>query len=41
VRFVAAPLQYDDTGTFDRPVSFAGTTFAPDTSTRGTYKFDT
>jgi hypothetical protein len=41
VRFVVAPLQFDDTGTFDRPISFAGATFAPDTSTKGTYQFDT
>ena len=41
VRLVAAPLRIDGTGTFDEPVSFAGTTFAADTSTEGRYKFDT
>jgi hypothetical protein len=41
LRFVVAPLQLDDRGTFDQPVSFANSTFAPDTPTKGTYKFNT
>jgi hypothetical protein len=41
LRFIAAPLRIDGTGTFNQPVSFAGTNFAPDTSTKGKYKFDT
>ena len=41
LRLVAAPLRINGTGTFDQPVSFAGTAFAADTSTEGKYKFDT
>lgn len=41
LRFEFAPLRIEGTGTFNRPVSFAGTTFAPGTSTEGKYKFDT
>ena len=41
VRLVAAPLRVTGSGTFDEPVSFAGTSFAAGTSTEGKYKFDT
>ena len=41
LRFIVAPLRIDGTGTFDQPVSFAGANFAPNTATKGTYKFDT
>lgn len=41
LRLVAAPLRVTGSGTFDQPVSFAGTTFAAGTSTEGNYKFDT
>ena len=41
LRLVAAPLRVTGSGTFDQPVSFAGTTFAAGTSTEGKYKFDT
>ena len=41
LRWVAAPLRVNGSGTFDQPVSFAGTTFAAGTSTDGKYKFDT
>ena len=41
VRLVAAPLRVNGSGTFDQPVSFAGTLFAADTGTEGRYKFDT
>jgi hypothetical protein len=41
VRFVAAPLRVTGTGSFDQQVSFAGQTFAADSSTKGSYKFDT
>jgi len=41
LRFIAAPLRIDGTGTFDQPVSFAGQNFAPATATKGKYKFDT
>jgi hypothetical protein len=41
LRLEVAPLRIDGTGTFDQPVSFAGTTFSPGTPTEGKYKFDT
>lgn len=41
LRFVAAPLRVEDTGTLSQPVSFAGSSFAADTPTKGSYKFDT
>ena len=41
LRLEVAPLRIDNTGTFNQPVSFAGTTFSPGTSTEGKYKFDT
>jgi hypothetical protein len=41
LRFEVAPLRIDGTGTFNQPVSFAGTTFSPGTPTEGKYKFDT
>lgn len=41
LRFTAAPLRVDGTGTFNQAVSFAGADFAPGTSTKGKYKFDT
>jgi hypothetical protein len=41
LKFVVAPLRVSGSGTFNRPVSFAGSTFAPDKSTNGSYKFDT
>jgi len=41
LRLEVAPLRFDGTGTFNQPVSFAGTTFSPATPTEGKYKFDT
>jgi hypothetical protein len=41
LRLEVAPLRFDGTGTLIQPVSFAGTTFSPGTSTEGKYKFDT
>jgi len=41
LRLEVAPLRFDGTGTFNQPVSFAGTTFSPGTPTKGKYKFDT
>ncbi len=41
VRLEVAPLRFDGTGTFNQPVSFAGTTFSSGTPTKGKYKFDT
>jgi len=41
LRLVIAPLEFSGTGSFDTPVSFAGTTFAPGVDTRGKYKFNT
>jgi hypothetical protein len=38
---VLAPLEVSGTGTFDRDVDFAGTTFDADRPVRGTYKFNT
>jgi hypothetical protein len=35
-----APLEMDFRGTFNRPVNFAGSNFAPGVSTRGRYRFD-
>lgn len=40
-RFIVSLLEFDDRGTFDQPVLFNGTPFAPGVSTRGTYKFNT
>lgn len=37
---LAAPLQMDFSGTFDRPVFFNGTTFAPDVPTSARFRFD-
>jgi hypothetical protein len=33
LRLIVAPLQFDERGTFDQPVSFSGATFDPETST--------
>jgi hypothetical protein len=41
LRLEVAPLRIDGTGTFNQPVTFAGTTFSPGISTEGKYKFDT
>ena len=41
LKFVVAPLRISDSGSFDKEVSFAGETFAADTSTDANYKFDT
>jgi hypothetical protein len=41
LRLEVVPLRIDGTGTFNQPVSFAGTTFSPGTPTEGKYKFDT
>jgi len=41
LKFVFAPLRITGSGSFDREVSFAGDEFAADTSTDGSYKFDT
>lgn len=41
LRFIAAPLRVDGTGTFNKPISFAGTIFDAGVSTKGEYKFDT
>jgi len=41
LKFVVAPLRITGSGSFDKEVSFAGDTFAADTSTEGSYKFDT
>jgi hypothetical protein len=35
LRFEVVPLRLDGTATFNQPVSFAGTTFSPNTSTAG------
>ena len=37
---LVAPLTFHASGTFDRPVSFAGTTFAPGVPTSGLYVFN-
>jgi len=41
LRFIVAPLQFDDKGAFDQPVLFSGATFDPGTPTKGTYRFNT
>jgi hypothetical protein len=41
LRLIVAPLQFDGRGSFDQPVFFAGTTFEPQASTKGTYRFNT
>ena len=41
LRIEITPLQIDGNGTFDKPVSFAGTNFSSGTLTKGKYKFDT
>ena len=41
LKFVVAPLRVNGSGTFDKTVSFAGSTFAAGKSTDGNYKFDT
>lgn len=41
LRFIAAPLRVEGTGTLTQPVSFAGGNFAAGVSTKGKYKFDT
>ena len=41
LRLAVAPLRVEGKGSFDRPVEFAGTVFAADTTTEGRYKFDT
>ena len=40
LRLLLAPLQYTESGTFPSPVSFAGATFAANTPTDATYKFN-
>ena len=40
LRLLLAPLSYNQTGTFNEPVSFAGQTFTPDQSIDGNYKFN-
>ena len=40
LRFLAAPLRIDETGTLDEPVDFAGASFSPDAATRATYRFN-
>jgi len=40
VRFLAAPLGYTETGTFDRPVFFVDQAFAADAPTEATYQFN-
>ena len=41
LKFVVAPLRVNGSGTFDKTVSFAGSTFAAGKSTDASYKFDT
>lgn len=41
LKFVVAPLRIIGSGSFDKEVSIAGDTIAADTSTDGSYKFDT
>ena len=41
LKFTVAPLRVSGRGTFDRTVSFAGSTFDAGVSTKGNYKFDT
>lgn len=41
LKFVVAPLRVNSSGTFDKTVSFAGSTFSAGESTEGSYKFDT
>lgn len=41
LRFVAAPLRSQGTGTFDDEVDFQGETYAADTDTLARYRFDT
>lgn len=41
LRFLAAPLRTQGTGTFDDPVDFAGESYAADTDTLARYRFDT
>jgi len=40
VSALVAPLRVDAAGTFDHPVSFAGTTFAPGVPVKGLYVFN-
>jgi len=40
VRFLAAPLSYTETGTFDTPVTFVDRTFAAGVPTEATYQFN-
>jgi hypothetical protein len=40
VRFLAAPLSYTETGTFDTPVTFVDRTFAAGVPTEATYRFN-
>ena len=39
VRAVIAPINFNDTGTFDQPANFDGQAFAAGVPTQGTYKF--
>ncbi len=41
LRLTIAPLRFDGNGTFDQPINFDGKSFAPETSTKGTYQFNT
>jgi hypothetical protein len=41
LRLIVAPLQFDGRGSFDQPVFFSGATFDPQTSTKGTFRFNT
>lgn len=41
LRLNLAPLQSSGTGEFDQPVDFVESTFAADTPTRGSYRFNT
>lgn len=41
LRFTAAPLQVDGTGTFSEPVNFEGQVYAADQPVKGTYRFST
>jgi hypothetical protein len=40
LRLLLAPLSYEETGTFDEPVRFAGETYAADAPTQATYRFN-
>lgn len=40
LRALVAPLSFTETGALDRPVEFAGSSYAPDVRTTGTYRFN-